>query len=102
MMYDELIKRLRAQAEAERFYVGEEMLYSQAANAIEELSKRVPSVPHGRLIDADALEEHDGWLRNSMYFAQESGHTHIQFVYANDIIQAPTVIPAEPYKEKGE
>ena len=51
--------------------------------------------PHGRLIDADALEEHDGWLRDSMYFARESGHTHIQFIYAHDIINAPTVIEAE-------
>ena len=50
---------------------------------------------HGRLIDADTLEEHDGWLRDSMYFAQESSHTHIQFIYANDIINAPTIIPAE-------
>ena len=51
--------------------------------------------PHGRLIDADELEEHDGWLRDSMYFAQESCHTHIQFIYANDIINAPTIIEAE-------
>ena len=55
----------------------------------------IPVPPHGRLIDADALEEHDGWLRDSMYFAQESSHTHIQFIYANDIINAPTVIEAE-------
>ena len=30
-------------------------LMKQAADAIEELSKRVPKKPHGRLIDADAL-----------------------------------------------
>jgi hypothetical protein len=35
---DELIKRLRLQADVEKFYSGEPMLYDQAANAIEELS----------------------------------------------------------------
>ena len=50
---------------------------------------------HGRLIDADALEVQDGWLRDSKYFAQESSHTHITFVYSNDIYNAPTVIPAD-------
>lgn len=40
-MYEELVKRLRAQAEVERFFTGEEMLYLQAADAIEELSKRI-------------------------------------------------------------
>lgn len=51
--------------------------------------------PHGRLIDADALEVQNGWLRDSKYFAQESSHTHITFVYSNDIYNAPTVIPAD-------
>ena len=56
--------------------------------------------PHGRLIDADALEVQDGWLRDSKYFAQESSHTHISFVYSNDIDNAPTVIPADKEGEK--
>lgn len=43
-MYDVLVERLRAQAEAERFYTGEEMLYSQATDAIETLIKRVTAV----------------------------------------------------------
>lgn len=38
-MYEELVKRLRAQAEAERFYDGEEMLYEIAADAIESTNK---------------------------------------------------------------
>jgi hypothetical protein len=29
----------------------------EAADAIEELQKRVPKTPHGRLIDADALKD---------------------------------------------
>lgn len=39
-MYDELVKRLRMQAEVERFFTGEPMLYEQAADAIEELSAK--------------------------------------------------------------
>ena len=50
---------------------------------------------HGRLIDADALKVQDGWLRDSKYFSQNSSHTHITFVYSNDICNAPTIIPAE-------
>ena len=37
-MHDELVKRLRAQADAERYFVGEDMLYDKAADVIEELS----------------------------------------------------------------
>lgn len=40
-MYDDLVKRLRAQADAERYFVGEDMLYDKAADAIEELSAKV-------------------------------------------------------------
>ena len=46
--------------------------------------------PHGRLVDADALKVNDGWLDN-----QDGTQTHIQFVYANDIINAPTIIETE-------
>ena len=83
-MYEELVERLREQAEVERFFTGEEMLYSQAADAIEELSKRVPPVPHGRLIDADAL--FDDLLFPSKQF--EQGMREL-------IGDAPTVILAE-------
>jgi hypothetical protein len=38
-MYEELIKRLRLQADVEKFYSGEPMLYDQAADAIENTSK---------------------------------------------------------------
>lgn len=83
-MYDDLVERLRAQAEVERFYTGEEMLYSQAADAIEELSKRVPPVPHGRLIDADAF--FDDLLFPSKQF--EQGMREL-------VGDAPTIVPAE-------
>ena len=43
-MYEELIKRLRLQADVEKFYSGEPMLYDQAADAIEELSDYVRKI----------------------------------------------------------
>lgn len=46
--------------------------------------------PHGRLVDADKLEVHDGWLSEA-----EGYSTHITFVYSNAIDLAPTVIEAE-------
>lgn len=48
------------------------------------------STPHGRLIDADKLEVHDGWLSEA-----EEYSTHITFVYSNAIDLAHTVIEAE-------
>ena len=43
-MYDDLVKRLRAQADAERYFVGEDMLYDKAADAIEELTAYVRQI----------------------------------------------------------
>ena len=54
-MYDELVKRLRAQAEAEKFFEDEEMLYAQAADAIDELWKKYLASE----VDATNLT---GWL----------------------------------------
>ena len=45
--------------------------------------------PHGRLIDADALDVNFGWLDEAKGYK-----THITFVYSNDIDRAPTVIEA--------
>ena len=50
--------------------------------------------PHGRLIDADALDVQFGWLAEA-----EGYKTHISFVYSNDIDNAPTVIPADKVGE---
>lgn len=49
--------------------------------------------PHGRLIDADALKTYHGWYNEDK--EHNVVQSHIQFVYANDIINAPTIIPAE-------
>lgn len=60
---DELVKALRETdfgdtcvlCEHEDMCKGNDCIIIQAADAVEELRKRVPKVPHGRLIDADAL-----------------------------------------------
>ena len=49
--------------------------------------------PHGRLIDADVLEVHDGWMNEDR--ERNVQQTHITFVYSNDIANAPTIIEAE-------
>lgn len=54
----------------------------EAADAIEELQKRVPKVPHGRLGDLDAVE------------AEIRKKTNEQFC-VNIVHAAPTIIPAE-------
>lgn len=65
-MYDELLKKIRhcatdpmhclscAEDKDGRCFA---RLMTQSADAIEELKKRVPKRPHGRLIDADALKD---------------------------------------------
>ena len=66
-MYEELVNRLKNLATLVVRNGGSDLCVSaeaaeatreiaqEAANAIEELSKRVPKTPHGRLIDADAF-----------------------------------------------
>jgi len=49
---------------------------------------------HGRLIDADALEINDAWIEEKPMMG-EGVYNHIQFVFRNDILYAPTIIPAE-------
>ena len=62
---------------------------------IEELEQRLPKAPHGRLIDADALEA-------SCFMGSSSFYTQ------SDIDYAPTIIPADgkdtdvPTREDGE
>lgn len=62
MMYEDLVKQLRYCADTTtcrnclwKTECCPTDMQKKAADAIEELSKRVPPVPHGRLIDADAL-----------------------------------------------
>ena len=97
-MYEELVRCLREHAKpwncadncickdaTQRGYGScSDELAKLAADAIEELTKRVPPVPHGRLIDADAL--FDDLLFPSKQF--EQGMREL-------IGDAPTVVPAE-------
>ena len=53
----------------------------------------IPVPDHGDLIDRDALEVHDGWMSNDR--ERNVLQTHITFVYSNDVIDAPTIIPGE-------
>lgn len=57
----------------------------------------IPVPPHGRLIDADKLvdsfEPSDFWNSD----AEDNCFAAVRIVHS-----APTIIPAEPYKEKGE
>ena len=77
-MYDELVKMLRKRAA--------DWVSQSAADAIEELQKRVPKRPHGRLIDADALP----WDKQGLLAADED------WALPCSIIEnAPTVIEAE-------
>ena len=101
-MYEGLVKSLRwlgfmfpethpAQDDADRMSNNIHLYCTQAADAIEELSKRVPSVPHGRLIDADAL------TFSRIRIAHEDGVIggYNAVVMSCAIKDAPTIIPAE-------
>ena len=98
-MYDDLEKRLREKASKEYEWrnLAEADFYKQAADAIGELSKRVPPVPHGRLIDADVLTE----LCRDMQSIEWNKHAApYSWAYAYEdfesvILNAPTIIPAE-------
>lgn len=90
-MQDNLSNMLRAAAkewreEHKNVGVGEmryDFALDEAADAIEELAKRVPPMPHGRCIDADALIK--------------QARTQFDWndvVDVEDIINAPTIIPA--------
>lgn len=88
-MYEKLVNRLRKAAGPAIDFP--DTLYDEAADAIEELSKRVPSVPHGRLIDADALA---GLFRAKVAGEKGLGPLMVNLA-ALCIDNAPTIIPAE-------
>lgn len=99
---EELVKRLR-ELHPEEFGNAWDFAFAcqqamhEAADAIEELQKRVPKAPHGSLIDADALIE----KVIAKYLEHERKG---EFVFAaaeikQDIVDlisnAPTIIEAE-------
>ena len=97
-MYEELTNRLNSLAELIAGNGGSDLCVSavaaeavreiaqEAANAIEELSKRVPKTPHGDLIDRGALAKHVTveWF---------CGNKRINVPW-RAIEDAPTIIPA--------
>lgn len=123
-MYDELVKKLRYCGNAVSclhcpYWVGcggskEDLM--RAADAIEELSKRVPPIPHGRLIDADAMvadlkrqckevfktdavSPDDFWITRDQAYNERLWTTWCESLY-DYINAAPTIIEAEPPKEE--
>lgn len=99
-MYDELVKELRDSAEwADRLALlmgraegdAHAPVMRKAADAIEELQKRVPKRPHGRLIDGDVAEV--------IHFTNEEADGkdfYDGILFAADFIsQQPTIIEAE-------
>lgn len=113
-MYDETIKRLWECASGECFNcsqytpttnasICQKELMKQAADAIEELQKRVPKRPHGRLIDAEALkakQQEDADLFINAYTLMEKTRRDEALNAVANIVNAPTIIPAE--EESGE
>ena len=91
MPYDELIKRLQDFA-AGTMRDDDAQLAFEAADAIEKLQKRVPPVPHGDLIDRDALIK-DGWLNLHKQVIRMGGYAIHELPLKNPSI--PVVIPAE-------
>lgn len=80
-------------------------LMNRAADALEGLQKRVPPVPHGRLVDADALmhefekaqrtmEQHG--REYSCSFMSDSCELSTEWYCVEDMLEnAPTILEAE-------
>ena len=91
-MYEELIEWLRTHAKSYEQMFGEgesSTMMRQAADAIEKLSKRIPPVPHGRLIEAEPIMKYIADGINSGEFGYD------QIKVLSEIQYAPTIIPAE-------
>ena len=77
----------------------------EAADAIEELQKRVPKTPHGRLIDAEELKKvianakhMDAYIYDGKIRTMYSDHLCVGADYDDvcaAIDETPTIIPAE-------
>lgn len=89
---DELVNALRELSDWGTMDYEEDTSYAsriakEAAKAIEELQKRVPKAPHGRLIDADALLNDKGVGTQIAGWGKMYHETAIEY--------APTIIEAE-------
>lgn len=99
-MYEVLIAHLRECAKLD----ASNSTYAEAADAIEELQKRIPKSPHGRLIDADALDDaftdlrwENGDYKSGalMHWGDRSHWCLVGGEVENLINAAPTIIPAK-------
>ena len=88
-MYDGLIKALRDMSKMGMKYGMAVVKMREAADAIEELQKRVPKRPHGRLVDAGRLLSEQ---MKQKYYHLPNGDTAIPII---DVEHAPAVIEAE-------
>ena len=95
-MFEALVARVRYHIQKANFMGLKEaestLLLAEAADAIEELSKRVTDwiPPHGRLIDADALIK-------ELEITEEDDHngaTLLMAVFLEVLKSAPTIIQA--------
>lgn len=108
--YKELVRLLRDKAAGFDYdgWVDTAVVMEKAANVIEELSKRAPPVPHGRLIDADKLGIRDAEKQAYEAYLREKGEDFIEepiieyhrgylegLTHASGLVRfAPTIIPA--------
>lgn len=106
--YEELVRCLRGHsqkmgcadncicedADKRGFGTCSEELAKLAADAIEELQKRAPKAPHGRLIDADALIGTIRPLCEEDKFAACTFET-VKRLMKEHINNAPIIVPAE-------
>ena len=86
MMYEELVYNLRIAGNRKSVSKYNQALVLAAAGVIEELSKRVPPIPHGDLIDRDKAVQD---LRMDYAYAA-----------AKIVALQSIVVPAEPLKEE--
>jgi len=88
-MNDELVKRLRNRRICiqQLGTLNDYPLLGEAADAIEELQKRVPKVPHGRLIDADEF------LKRAI--GTKCFHGDYALMLEELVGESTTIIPAE-------
>ena len=101
-MYDELVKELRGKYGYDTRK--DIRVMKAAADAIEEMQKRIPKRPHGRLIDADALLEQfekeekaaDEHGRDFSFSFKSGGENCTEWWPVQQMLMdAPTIIPAE-------
>lgn len=90
-MYDDLLNDLREWPRICVEYTGSiDELLDKAADAIEELQKRIPKTPHGRLVDADELTQEMRLFIKKNMLSRDDARELLE-----TIDDAPTILEAE-------